>query len=57
MAAAQRADPDMGPLYKAKVDDKKRPERNAISGESPAAKAYVSEWRRVEVHNNIIYRR
>ena len=57
MAAAQRADPDIGPLYKAKVDDNKRPEWNAISGESPAAKAYMSEWRRVEVHNNIIYRR
>ena len=57
MAQAQRADPDVGPLYRAKVDDKKRPSWNEISGESPAAKAYMAEWRRVEVHNDIIYRR
>ena len=25
MAAAQRADPDIGPLYRAKIDEKKRP--------------------------------
>ena len=57
MAAAQRADPDIGPLYRAKIDDKVRPEWNKISGESPAAKAYIAEWRRIEVHNNILYRR
>ena len=57
MAAAQRADPDVGPLYRAIVDDKVRPSWNRISGESPAAKAYMAEWKRIEVHNNIIYRR
>ena len=57
MAAAQRADPDIGVLYKAKVDDNKRPSWNEISGESPAAKAYIMEWRRIEVHDNILHRR
>ena len=57
MAAAQRADPDIGPLYRAKVDENKRPAWNEISGESPAAKAYMCEWRRVEVHDKVLYRR
>ena len=35
--------------------DQKRPEWNAISGESPAAKAYMSEWKRVEVHEDVLH--
>ena len=43
MAAAQRADPDIGPMYRAKIDEKKRPTWNEISGESPIAKVYICE--------------
>ena len=57
MAAAQSTDPHLAALYRAKVVEKQRPVWNAISGESPAAKAYVAEWKRIEVHDNVMYRR
>ena len=57
MATAQSQDPDLRTLYHAKVHANKRPEWNDISGESPATKAYFAEWKRIEVHNKIMYRR
>ena len=57
MAAAQLADPDIRPLYVAKIVNQIRPTWNEISGESPAAKAYMAEWKRVEAHDNMLYRR
>ena len=57
MAAAQLADPDIKPLYVAKIVNQIRPPWNEISGESPAAKAYMAEWKRVEAHDNMLYRR
>ena len=47
MAAAQRTDPDIMLLYNAKVVTGVRPTWNEISGASPAAKAYIAEWKRM----------
>ena len=57
MAAAQRTDPDIMLLYNAKVVTGVRPTWNEISGASPAAKAYIAEWKRIEVHDGMLYRR
>ena len=57
MQASQSNDPDIKPLYTAKLGDGIRPTWNKVSGESPAAKAYMGEWRRIEVHDKLLYRR
>ena len=57
MAAAQQTDPDIMLLYNAKVVTGVRPTWNEISGASPAVKAYIAEWKRIEVHDGMLYRR
>ena len=57
MAEAQRQDPDTRLLYAAKINSQERPKWNDISGASPAAKAYFTDWKRIEVRDGMLYRR
>ena len=58
LQTCQKADLDIGPVYRAFVaNPKQRPAWEAYSGESPACKAYFAEWRRLHLHNNVLYRR
>ena len=57
MAEAQRQNHDTRLLYDAKINNQERSKWNDISGASPAAKAYFTEWKRVEVHGGMFYRR
>ena len=51
MAEAQRQDPDTRLLYAAKINSQERPKWNDISGTSPAARAYFTDWKHIEVHD------
>ena len=53
----QEADLDLGPVYKARKASEERPEWEHYSMHSPACKAYFAEWKRLELHNGILYRR
>ena len=53
----QEDDVDLGPVYKARKASEDRPSWEFYSGESPACKAYFAEWKRLEIHNDILYRR
>ena len=45
-------------VYKAfQTDRHHRPRWDEYSGESPACKAYFAEWKRLQMHNGILYRR
>ena len=57
MAHAQSEDADIAPLYRAKKAGEQRPDYNDISGGSPALKLYWAEWRRLEMHDGLLYRR
>ena len=57
MAFAQQNDADIGPLYRAKESGVERLQYQDLSGGSPALKTYWSEWRRLELHNKLLYRR
>ena len=53
----QLNDLDLGPVYKAKKADETRPPWESYSIHSAACKAYFAEWNRLELHNDILYRR
>ena len=54
----QEADLDLGPVYRAFAkNSKQRPRWEDYSIESPACKAYFAEWRRLQLHNGVLYRR
>ena len=54
---AQKADPDIGVLYAAKITNQERPKLSVIGGTSEAAKAYMHEWRRLGINENgVMYR-
>ena len=58
LAEAQKADPDIKKIYEGLLKDPPtKPEWNSISGASPATKAYYSDWRRLVVRNNVVYRK
>ena len=57
MVKAQSEDPDISLLAKAKRENLARPTWNEIGGESEALKSYWLEWRRLEIHNGLLYRR
>ena len=58
MMAAQKADPDIGPIYAAKSAGGDRPTLAVIGGASSAAKAYMHEWRRLHINDNgVMYRK
>ena len=58
MRRRQQTDLDIGPVYKAfAADPKTRPRWEHYSAESPACKAYFAEWKRLHMHNGILYRR
>ena len=57
MAKAQQSDADIGLLYAARKTQQDRPAYCEVSGGSPALKAYWAEWRRLELHNDLLYRR
>ena len=57
MAWAQKNDPDIGPVYRARENQEDRPQYQEISGGSPALKAYWAEWKRLELHDSLLYRR
>ena len=57
MAKAQEDDADIGPLYRAKEQHQERPPYSEVSGGSPALKAYWAEWKRLELHDGLLYRR
>ena len=57
MAEAQNSDADIGPLYRAIADRTGRPDYQEVSGGSLALKAYWAEWKRLEMHDNLLYRR
>ena len=44
-------------MCEAKINNQERSKWNDISGASSAAKAYFTEWKRVEVHDGMFYRR
>ena len=57
LMAAQKADPDIGPLYAAKSAGGERPKLSVMGGTSEAAKAYMHEWRRLGINaNGVMYR-
>jgi transposase InsO family protein len=54
----QQADGDLQYLYKKKKEGlEDRPDKNELSPLSPVAKAYFSEWRRIELWKGVLYRR
>jgi transposase InsO family protein len=53
----QQDDLDLGPVYKARMASETRPKWETYSMHSPACKAYFAEWKRLELHNEILYRR
>ena len=53
----QREDIDLALVYRALEAGQGRPQWETYSGQSPACKAYFAEWKRLELHNGIIYRR
>ena len=57
IAQYQAGDHDIKILYKAMKEGKDRPKWNEYSGESPVCKAYFHEWRRLEMWNDVLYRR
>ena len=57
MAFAQNNDGDIGPIYRAKMEHEPRPDYQDVSGGSPALKLYWSEWKRLEIHDTLLYRR
>ena len=49
--------PDIGPVYQAfKKDPKNRPDKEEIHANSDATRFYFSDWNRLEMHNDILYR-
>ena len=57
MIAAQKADPDIGIVYDCIANGKPRPSSNEIAPYSAATKAYYLEWKRLELHRGLLYRR
>ena len=57
IAKYQAEDHDMKILYQAKRKGEDRPKWNEYSGESPVCKAYFHEWQRLEMWNDVLYRR
>ena len=57
MHDAQMSDPDIAPIFQAKIDRAERPKWDDISPQGPVTKAYWGEWDRLEVRNNQLYRR
>ena len=58
IAKLQQSDPDIGPVYVSKKSDPvTRPTWNKHSAKSPATKAYLADWLRLEFHNDVLYRR
>ena len=57
IAKYQEADPDLKTVLQLKKNKQERPNYREYSGESPAAKAYMMEWLRLEVWNGVLYRR
>lgn len=57
MAAEQQLDTDIQLLYQAKHENAERPRWNEISGGSSALNAYWLEWKRLELVDNMLYRR
>ena len=58
LASFQEKDPDIGPVYLAKLSNPNiRPTWNKHSGDGPATKVYLAEWNRLEFHNKVLYRR
>ena len=57
IAEAQKADPDLGVIYRAKQADAGRPLLSEIGGTSETAKVYLHEWRRLGIDaRGIMYR-
>ena len=49
--------PDIGPVYQAfKKDPKNRPDKEEIHANSDATRFYFSDWNRLEMHNDVLYR-
>ncbi len=57
MAEAQRDDTDLRTVYAAKKEDKPQPTWNEVSGTGPHGKVYWVEYKRLEMHNELLYRR
>ena len=57
MSVAQQTDPDLALIYQYKAENKPKPDRKEMSASSLAAKAYWGEWERIELNNDILYRR
>ena len=57
MVEAQRTDPDIAPILRAKVDGDQRPTWEDISIESPATKSYWAEWDRLYLRGDLLYRK
>ena len=49
--------PVIGPVYQAfKKDLKNRPDKEEIHANSDATRFYFSDWNRLEMHNDMLYR-
>ena len=57
IAKYQAEDHDLKAVYKAKLSKGDRPRWNEYSGESPTSKAYFAEWKRLQIWNDVLYRR
>ena len=58
MSRAQQADPEIAPLYRAKLADDKRPLEAIVSGWGEATKAYLHDWDRLSINaNGLLYRK
>ena len=57
MAELQSSDGDIGPLYRATANHQGRPDYQELRGGSLALKPYWAELKRLEMHDNLLYRR
>ena len=55
-ATAQEQDPEIAPIYQAKLNTSNRPHWSDIKRMSPATKNLWSEWDQLTMVNNILYR-
>ena len=57
MKAAQLADTDISPVYRAKLENSIKPSREQQLGLNQVAKIYMSQWETLELHDGLLYHR
>jgi len=57
LSAAQKADPHIGPVFAFREASPTKPKWEEISSLSPASKAYMAQWDRMEIQDGVLTRR